>query len=211
MADKSKKIKKSKTESLAKLSTGLSNPEGWVAKHGDALFGYAFKFISDRTVAEDLVQETLLAALKGKGNFSGSSTERTWLIGILKNKIVDQYRKSSRETTLPQIDHLSTSDDSDYIQSGQEAGSWQPNRRPADWAVDLNDPAEQAQFWDRLHHCLDGLDDRLARGYALREIYEIEYQEVCNVLAVSPTNLRVMLHRARKHLRRCLEINWVGK
>ena len=201
---------KSKTEKIT-TAAGLSNPESWLDSHGDALFGYAFKFISDRQVAEDLVQETLLAALKGRDNFGGHASERTWLIGILKNKVVDHYRKSSRETELPMADLLVDSGTSDYVSSGPEAGNWQPERRPADWVVDKNDPAERAQFWDQLHHCVDGLDDRLARVYTLREIYEVEYREVCNVLAITPTNLRVMLHRARKLLRRCLETNWVGE
>lgn len=201
---------RSKAETVA-TSAHLSNPADWLAQHGDALFGYAFKFINDRPVAEDLVQETFLAALKGQSNFGGRSSERTWLIGILKNKVVDHYRKRSRETDLPNIEQLSDQGDGDFISSGPEAGSWQPSKRPTEWMLDPNDPAEQAQFWDQLHRCLDGLDDRLARVYSLREIYEVDYQEVCNILAVTPTNLRVILHRARKLLRRCLETNWVGK
>lgn len=188
----------------------LSDPGEWVDEHGDALMGYAIRFVSDRSVAEDLVQETLLAALKGRDRFAGASSERTWLIGILKNKVVDHYRKASRETRLEHPEQLSDYGDQDYLAAGPDAGSWQPERRPTAWSVDPNDPVEQQQFWDHLQNCLAGLDERLARVYTLRDIREIEYEEVCNALAVTPTNLRVMLHRARKLLRRCLETHWIG-
>jgi RNA polymerase sigma-70 factor (TIGR02943 family) len=187
-----------------------SDPREWVGKHGDALFAYALRYVSDRSAAEDLVQETLLAALKGRSAFTGASSERTWLIGILKNKVVDHYRKTGRETPLTQPDLFSESDDSDYIATGPDAGTWHPRRRPQAWSVDPNDPVEQQQFWEHLQRCLDGLDGKLARVYSLRDIQEIEYQEVCNVLAITPTNLRVMLHRARKLLRRCLETHWMS-
>lgn len=178
--------------------------------HGDVLFGYALRLVSDRAVAEDLVQETLLAALKGRAAFSGESSEQTWLVGILKNKVVDYFRRSSRELRLVEPDQYSDAEDSDYVSSGPDAGAWQPNRRPTSWSVDPQDPVEQQQFWSHLRRCLGGLESRLARVYTLREIEEVEYQEVCNILAVTPTNLRVMLHRARKLLRHCLETHWLG-
>ena len=87
--------------------SSLSDPRDWVDKHGDALFGYMLRYISDRSTAEDLVQETFLAALKGRAAFTGASSERTWLIGILKNKVVDHYRKAGRETPLTQLDQVS--------------------------------------------------------------------------------------------------------
>ena len=189
--------------------SALSNPKVWVEKHGDALFGYAFRYFSDRSTAEDLVQETLLAALKGQRQFAGASSERTWLIGILKNKVVDHYRKVGRETQLDQPERLSDEDDADYIASGPDIGSWKPQQRPLAWSIDSKDPVEKQQFWDHLQCCLEDLDTRLALVYNLRDIQEIKYEEVCNVLSVTPTNLRVMLHRARKFIRRCLESRWI--
>ncbi len=187
----------------------LSDPKEWINKYGDVLFGYAFRYVSNRIAAEDLVQETFLAALKGQTAFSGKSSEQTWLIGILKNKVVDYYRKTGREIKLSHPEQMSDSD-RDYISTGHDAGSWQPNRRPKAWSVDTNDPVEQRQFWTHLQNCLDHIDSKLAKVYELRDIQEIEYREVCNVLTVTPTNLRVMLHRTRKLLRRCLENNWIG-
>ncbi|MFH1892356.1 MAG: sigma-70 family RNA polymerase sigma factor [Candidatus Zixiibacteriota bacterium] len=188
----------------------MSDPEEWVDRHGDALYRYALRYIRDRSTAEDLVQETLLAALKGRAAFAGASSERTWLIGILKNKVVDHYRRAGREERLMEPEQFSDSDETDYISTGPDAGMWQPRRRPVEWSVDPNDPVEKQQFWDHLQRCLEGLEAGLAKVYALRDLEEIEYQEVCNVLAITPTNLRVMLHRARKLLRQCLEANWIG-
>jgi len=181
-----------------------------VERHGDALFAFALRQVGDRSVAEDLVQETLLAAFRGRSSFSGASAERTWLIGILKNKAMDHYRRSGRETAIEDPEQVSDNRDGDYISSGPDAGQWNPNRRPAAWAVDTEDPVERQQFWEHLQRCMEQLDIRLASVYRLRDVQAVEYQEVCNVLSVTPTNLRVMLHRARKLLRRCLEINWVS-
>ncbi len=187
----------------------LSEPAEWIEKYGDSLYSYAMKCVSNPVVAEDLVQETLLAALKARNFFSGASTEKTWLIGILKNKIVDHYRKSNRETTVAQSQYVTDIGESDYLANGPDAGSWDPKRRPARWSVDTNDPVEQKQFWKYLQLCLDSFDERIARVYIMREVLEVNYDDVCNVLAVTPTNLRVMLHRVRKMLRRCLEKNWI--
>jgi RNA polymerase sigma-70 factor (ECF subfamily) len=102
-------------------------------------------------------------------------------------------------------------DNIDYISNGPDIGSWKPDKRPSKWSVDPNDPVERQQFWNHLNECLEQLEPRVAICYYLREMQEIEYKEVCNILSLKPTNLRVMLHRARKLLRRCLETNWVDK
>jgi len=82
----------------------LSDPERWVEEHGDYLFKYALVRLRDATRAEDMVQETFLAALKGGDKFAGRSAEKSWLVGILKNKICDHYRKASRETSFTDME-----------------------------------------------------------------------------------------------------------
>ncbi len=187
----------------------LSSSAQWLNKYGDLLFKMAYRHVSNQEVAEDIVQETLLAGLKARSGFAGAATEQTWLVGILKNKIMDHFRRSSRTTSLPEPDDVASESSADFILDGPDRGTWQPARRPAKWAVDENDPVEQDEFWQHLNRCLEDLDHRSARAYRLKEVQEIDYQEVCNVLAISPTNLRVMLHRARLQLRRCLEQNWI--
>jgi RNA polymerase sigma-70 factor (ECF subfamily) len=137
------------------------------------------------------------------------------LIGILKNKVTDHYRKSGsrtgREKELTDLELYSDSNDNDFISSGSKIGTWNPEKRPQAWSLDSSDPVEKEQFWKQLFSCLDGIDQRLAMVYRLRDVQEMEYKEVCNVLDVSSTNLRVMLYRARKLLRQCLETHWVGE
>lgn len=188
----------------------MTDPSQWLEKHGNVLYRFALQRTDDQSVAEDLVQETFLAALKGMAQFSGDSNEQTWLVGILKNKIMDHFRSAAHEARLDHPEVLAEEPDDNFVHVGADRGTWQPARRPLEWMVDPDDPAERKEFWEHLERCLKGLDQRLAKVFTLRELQEIEYQEVCNTLAVSPTNLRVMLYRARKLLRGCLEKNWIG-
>ena len=190
-------------------SLSRSNPSEWVELHGDALFAFALKIVKDSSVAEDIVQETLLAALKARANFAGRSSERTWLISILKNKLIDHLRKQSHVVELEQPDQFINSVDLDYISTGWFQGSWTSGREPNRWSFDVDDPVEREQFWNYLQLCLNRLDRRMAKVYSMRDMMEIEFEEVCNLLKVTPSNLRVMLHRARKSLRHCLETQWL--
>lgn len=188
----------------------LSDPGGWVARHGDYLFRFAMKRVRDEAVAEDVVQETFLAALKARDRFAGQSTERTWLTGILKNKIIDHFRRSGREVSF-EVDDRTGAGEDNYVPSGPESGNWAPDKRPADWQLNPGDRAEQQEFWEYLNRCLDSLDHKYSLVFVLREIEEMVTEEICNVLDVTSTNLRVILYRARKQLRACLESHWLEK
>lgn len=186
-----------------------SDPDSWLEKYGDNLYRFALKYVKSSTVAEDLVQDTLLAALKGRDSFKGTSTEETWMIGILNNKIKDHFRKVTKDF-IDNITNLNIDDEQlDYITDGTLAGSWQANSRPKEWGIDPSDPVENDQFWIHLNNCLDSIDQRLALIYSLRDIHQVDYEEVCNILSLQATNARVMLYRARKLLRKCLEKNWI--
>jgi RNA polymerase sigma-70 factor (TIGR02943 family) len=187
------------------------DPANWLDIYGDTLFRYSLKYINNQTIAEDLVQDTFLAALKSFNSFEGVSSEQTWLIGILKNKISDYYRNIYTNTSQDKKNISIDPDELDYINDGSERGSWKTNRRPAKWSIDSNDPVEKEQFWIYLNKCLDKIDPKLAIIYSLRDIHQVNYKEVCNILTLKPTNLRVMLHRTRKLLRQCLEVNWIEK
>ncbi len=187
----------------------LSDPSEWVDSHGDYLYRYTLLRLNNKTVAEDIVQETFLSALKARNNFQGRATEKTWLIGILKRKIIDHVRKVSREADLPDDDFNLSDADPDYHGAGIEANSWIADRRPKEWMIDKNDLAEQSEFWEYLHFCLTELKPRLAICFVLREMEEIDSEKICNIMKFSATNLRVILHRVRADLRRCLELNWI--
>ncbi len=187
------------------VSQGLSPPEDWLAQHGHALFRYAFVRLRDRAQAEDLVQETLLAALQARHGFGGRSTERTWLIGILKHKLVDHLRKSARERPLGEP----AENDAEMTDTLFDAGGrWKVP--PADWG-NPDDTLEQKQFWKVFADCLAGLSPRQAQVFALCEFDGLDSAEVCKVFGATATNIWVILHRARMGLRQCMETNWFGR
>lgn len=198
------------TEDNFKSGNCISDPSTWIDKFGDYLYSYAMSRLNNRSVAEDVVQETFLAALKAQNNFAGASSEQTWFIGILKNKIVDYIRKASRETDLENYDTIVDDEDSNFIKSGPMTGGWVPHRRPADWKIDAQDMVEKKEFWKFLHYCLSALPAKMALIFTLREMEEEKPEKICNDLKISPTNLRVIMYRARSQMRTCLEKNWIG-
>lgn len=179
--------------------------EDLLSEHGDYLYRYALVRLRDEHLAEDVVQETLLAALQGSG-FSGKSSVRTWLTGILKHKIIDQFRRQSRETPLDSPDEVAEDalTEDDFF---AEDGHW--NQAPQSWG-DPGGLLQQDQFLKILQLCLDRLPKKLARLFVMREVEEAENEEICKELEVTTTNAWVMLHRARMGLRQCLELNWLG-
>lgn len=165
------------------------------------LLRYARLQLRDAAAAEDAVQDTLLAALSGADGFAGRSSLRTWLTGILKHKIVDAVRRSSREEPLP--------DGDDGLEGLFDAsGHWvDPPRAWPDPAGAL----QTREFLSKLEDCLQRLPARTARAFMLREHLGLETGEICKALAVTPTHCWVLLHRARLALRECLQMNWFGK
>ncbi len=178
------------------------DPEKWLDEHGDALYAYALRRVREASTAEDLVQETLLTAIKAKDTFRGESTERTWLTGILKHKVLDHFRQAARELPLPEVPPLSDSQQDWFDQSG----NWL--RWPGDWA-DPERSLEQDEFWHAMSDCIDRLPDKLRIPYILREFDGVETEELIRTLNISSrNNLWAMLSRARLQLRQCLEIKW---
>jgi len=185
-------------------AANIADPETWVDEYGDFLYRYALSRVKDPSVAEDLVQETFLAALRSRENFKGRSTGRTWLIAILKHKIVDYIRKKIREPSSDKIEALSDRADSDF----DDKGGWQI--RPFKWAINPDKIYEQKEFIDVLYRCLAELPERLAEAFMLREMDGLSTEEVCKVLDITATNSWVMLYRARMSLRGCLENKWLS-
>ena len=183
-------------------------PEQWLTDHGTALYRYALARTRDKHQAEEAVQETLLAALESRARFSGASSVRTWLIGILKHKLLDQFRRGLREVPLDDPDDGEGLDDTLVESMFAPDGHWR--EPPGDWGS----PEEilgRGQFMAVLQRCLEALPKRLARLFMLREVMEEETENICKELAITPTNLWTMLYRARMGLRQCLDRNWVGQ
>lgn len=179
------------------------DPSTWLDQHGDALFRYAVSRVHNEAVAEDLVQDTLLAAMTSADTFKGGSTEKTWLIGILRHKILDFFRKSTRDQQLNRDwSDLSRDTDHDF----DEHGSW---KAPiSDWATP-EESLTQGEFWEVFNGCLDKLPENLRTPFALRELEGLDSETLVETLNISTkNNLWVILSRARKSMRRCLQTRW---
>ena len=183
-------------------ATKRSDPAFWLEQYGDALFRYALVRVQRTELAEDLVQEALLAGLVGRSSFRGDSSELAWLRGILKHKILDHYRRQSQQAADDR-----GSDAADALFDG--AGRWA--RAPTAWEQGAEAAIAQMEFWNALTRCLGSLPPAQAAVFVLREIDGAATDEVCKTLGISPTNMWVRLHRARLRLRHCLEANWFGR
>ena len=180
----------------------LSRPESWVDQYGDYLYRYAISRIHDVSLAQDLVQETLISALQSYKSFLGKSSERTWLTSILRHRITDQLRKKYREQSLKE----QIIEDESLDELFDEKGGWR--KKPVDWKFDPGKLMEQKEFRQTLHKCMSTLSKILETVFRLREMDEMSTDEICKVMDISTTNCWVILHRARGKLRHCLENNW---
>jgi len=185
----------------------LSDPKTWVEKHSNYLFRYALIRVRNETVAEDLVQDTLLAAFQGKDRFSGQSPERSWLTGILRHKILDHFRRQARERTVGSDDLMPRELEARF----DDLGLWkrEPESGPMDWGADASSLMQRKEFMVALKQCLSELPSRWADAFVMREIEATDSNRIQEILGVSPSNFWVLLHRARMQLRLCLERNWL--
>lgn len=171
------------------------------------LLRYAQLQLRNPAQAEDVVQETLLAAIEGAARFSGKSSLRTWLTGILKHKIIDHLRRSAREQPL-----TGAGDDRPEAEAVDalfaKDGHWR--EMPAQWG-NPDTALENSRFWAAFEMCVQRLPERTARVFMMREIMDMQTEEICKELNITATNCWVMLHRARLTLRECLELQWFGK
>jgi RNA polymerase sigma-70 factor (ECF subfamily) len=182
-----------------------ADPETWVDRHGDSLYRYALLRLRVPDLAADVVQETFLEALRARHSFAGRSSERTWLIGILRHKIVDQLRRSVRESPTGQGGSHGAPEGSPF----DRRGHWKVE--PASWGGDPSREIESREFWDAFGRCLAGLPRGLADAFFLRELDGAGADEVQRTLGITPANFWKRLHRARLLLRQCLESGWFGR
>lgn len=183
-------------------SRRTSTLEGWVDEHAQFLFRFSLARVRDHNAAEELVQETFLAAVQAIDSYRADASPRTWLVGILRRKIVDRFRKLARERGREPLEANDPAVDALFDGKGR----W--IKEPLSREVDPTALRNRADFWRVFEDCLQGLPDRLAMAFSMRVMDDIEPEEVCKVLSISSTNLWVMLHRARSRLRVCLEANW---
>ncbi len=179
------------------------DPSTWVDAHGDVLFRFALLRVKDAHVAEDLVQETFISALEGLKAFKGESSVRTWLVGILKHKILDHFRRSSREIVSADLSSLENETEDETFNRLEQ---WR--KPPSAWNDSPDNLLENKEFWNTFVKCMEGMPESFRRAFALREMDGLGTEEICKILGVTATNLWVMLHRARGRLRDCLDNAW---
>ena len=173
------------------------------------LVRFATLQLRDASMAEDVVQDALLAAERGVKDFRGGSSLKTWVYSILKHKIIDALRSWRRETPISQIGNTAE-DDEGFDSLFDQRGFWSTEHKPHRWS-DPDESLEQQQFWKIFELCLDGLPERTAQVFSMRELLGLETDEICKELSISTSNCWVILHRARAGLRECLEENWFNQ
>lgn len=175
------------------------NADQWVDRHGDTLFRYALSRLRDSEAAEEVVQETFVAAWGARDQYSGQGSEGAWLLGICKRKVIDHVRRRNRPDAAAGDD--SGGDPSASLFDSK--GNWRVDPRIAKGRPEAT--LEREEFWQALRGCLDGLPQRQSAVFTLREVDEMSSPEICKELGITSSNLWVLLHRARLFLTRCMK------
>lgn len=176
------------------------DPNKWIDHYSDYLFNYTITRVNDREIAKDLVQDTFFAGLKSMGNFKGEANERTWLIAILKRKIIDHYRKINSKKGKAEIRMDYTTDDHE--------GDWLEERISDENQLNAEQALENSELGDAIYECMDKLPKKQAMVFKMKTILGQDTETICNELNITSSNLWVIIHRARTQMAECLEKNW---
>ena len=173
----------------------------WVDNYADYMYNYALVRINDVNLAKDLVQDTFFSALKSAKNFQGKSTERTWLISILKRKIIDHYRKINSKKGQSEVRM-------NFYDNGENSGNWLEERVPQSWDNYSERSIENQELKSQLDACIEDLPKKYEMVFRMKTIQDLETEEICKELEITASNFWVIIHRARIQLRKCMEDNW---
>lgn len=188
------------------------NPTNWVTLYADYLLRYAMFRLNDEILCEDLVQETFLSALKAKDNFKGNSSEKTWLTSILKNKIIDEYRKKSKSTTaLEDIEPEEEFDARFFEPNFVNEYYWKKEQYPQDWRANAMDKMIHKEYLQILRLCIGNLNGTQTGILQAKYFEEESSEKICKDFNISKSNYWVLIHRINLTLRKCIETNWFSK
>ncbi|WP_299127258.1 sigma-70 family RNA polymerase sigma factor [uncultured Winogradskyella sp.] len=177
------------------------NPNNWISSYSDYLFNYTISRVNDRDMAQDLVSETFLAGLKSMANFKGEASERTWLVSILKRKIIDYYRKINSNKGKAEVRM-------NYNSDTETEGDWMEERVADPFDKTAEDKLENSELGNAIHNCLEKLPKKQAEVFKMKTILGHDTETICNGLDITASNLWVIIHRARTALADCMEKNW---
>lgn len=180
------------------------HPEKWIDLYADYLYNYTMARVSKPEVSKDLVQETFFAGLRSMKNFEGKASERTWLVAILKRKIIDYYRKINSNKGRAEVRM-------NFYSDGENQGDWLEERVPQTWGRDADKKMENEELRGVLNDCIEKLPEKYAMVFKMKTLRDFSTEQICKELSISSSNLWVIVHRARTQLRRCMEDNWFVK
>ncbi|NRA94221.1 MAG: sigma-70 family RNA polymerase sigma factor [Psychroserpens sp.] len=176
------------------------DPNKWIELYSDYLFNYTISRVNNREIAKDLIQDTFIAGLKSMKNFKGDASERTWLISILKRKIIDYYRKINSNKGKTEV-RINYSDD-------ESEGDWLEERVADPFDKTAEDTLENSELGDAIYDCLGKLPEKQAQVFKMKTILNYETEAICNELGITASNLWVIIHRARVAMAECMQENW---
>lgn len=187
------------------------DPNIWVDEYSDEFFRFTMYRVKNREVAEDLVQETFLSGLNALDKFRRHCPEKSWLYNILRNKIIDHFRKKTNSEIKQSNFAGETDDDSFYNQFFKTGGKWNNDASPENWDISADNILERKEFMQFLLLCLSLLPKTWEKVFTLKNIDDHSTKEICKELAITPSNLWTIVHRAKLQLRDCLEKRWRNK
>ena len=179
----------------------------WVEDWSDKIYSWALYKTNSKENAEDLVQETFMAAFQSVEKFKEESSPKTWLFGILNNKIADHFRKVYRQPVVNESDRNSEGG-KDFLNTFFDANdSWIKEQRPKQWGEDSH-LLDNPEFVKTLGECMNELPSKWFAAINLKYLEEKKGEQICQELEITPTNFWQILHRAKLQLRKCLEDHW---
>ncbi len=200
---------------MAEEKKNTLDPDHWIERYADYLYSYAYARLRKEEVAQDLVQDTFFSALRAKDTFLQNASEKTWLVSILKRKIIDHYRKKSTQNELNILDKPVEGEDGAigffFENQASQPGHWTSSASPNQWGRTFETSVESDEFNDILRTCLTKLPEKTAAAFVMKNMEGLETEEICKELNITQSNYWVMMHRAKLALRDCMEKNWFNK
>jgi RNA polymerase sigma-70 factor, ECF subfamily len=167
------------------------------------LLRFARLQLRDADAAEDAVQEALTAAWTHAGDFAGLSAHKTWVFGILRNKLIDTLRVRRRTVNLSALDAELDGESVLDRELFKENGHWTAHAKPQPWPQP-DTLLQQQQFWTLFEMCLNVLPEQIGRVFMMREFLDFDIADICTELTLTTNHCSVLLYRARTRLRTCL-------
>ena len=184
-------------------AAATSAPDQWVTLYGDLLYQYCLPRVHDQSVAEDLVQDCFLSALRSLSSYRGEASEKNWLIAILKNKIIDYYRRKASGQVVATLQTSDAATDDMFT----DHDHWESDRAPVS-SISADKDLDQKELKRLIEHCHKRLKALQQEVFTLKYLAEMDSTDICKVLGISASNYWVLNHRARLQMRECIEKHW---